>query len=549
MKLTSASRANDTSDSNDATVQEHLLSETTLQPDTSTDPRRSLSLANHEGHPSPTESPLGRSRTRTGRRDQADLLFREHTTSPQHSIDSEPSESQDGSDIEQTSTTPLIDIPDFFDSSIVADTTLPGEKSLPTTNDDALQAWEDLRVRHSQLVDKRVDKATSLEVVRRQRAVVRRQETALVERLVQLVDARAGSDLCDQLAALKAEQREQDGLEDACQKIEDDITYHEWQVGEIESRFYQPSPDSQDRIRMLGVPLAYRREDEDDGYSDSITSVAQLRADPSPEAQQYLSLLGDRNLFWERLDALRNERAALEDERRTRISLGLTLDDNSLEFLDHFDIEHGTLMSQITHIEEILGELRLSTPCREVSNSKSVFVTSASGPAQPPIGYYPGVASLNADEAQAFGPLSSTLLRPFFTHTREVVDMSKFINDWLLYNLWVVEGEKRRYLTTFANAQSTHTDNDLGQHILDNWYSDETAETIVSLQSPGPWSHGGSVRATLHETQRNAAHSDSPPTRRRRNLPLLQTGATTSAADVVARAMQERASSDMTVLW
>ena len=531
------SRSETARDPHDATVQERTPSELAPPFDKSARSPTRRAIADGEEPVNATLSLQNRSGTHSPPQAQSGRPLEEQPES------SEVSALRPHSPLAQTSASSRHS-PDELNASPVDKGDPPTGRDAVLPNENALRAWQDLRSRRSQLITRRIDKTQALNAVRRQREVVRPQQADLVHRLVEVVGSEVGSQLRDQLLALEEQQREQDSLERACEQIEDEIVYEEWQTGEIEDRFYLPNQPPGSGSAGSGIPLAYRPPEEESGGSASTVSVAGIRTDCSPEAQQYLSLVEDREIFRERLGSLRAERATLEAERSLRSGLGVSLDENSLQILAEFDTQHEKIIAQLDHVEAVLEELRPWLPGGDVQAPFWESMDSLLEVDQSPSDYYPGIQLLSSSEREMFGPLSATLTRPFFDHSSETIDMSSFINDWILYNLWVVEGEKSRYLDLFP-VEDTVEQGSLGERILETWYHDDTVDNHITSQRATARSSGRSIASTLYETH---TQSDSLINRRRRDLPLLRTSANTSAADLIARARQAQAPSEMTVL-
>ena len=422
----------------------------------------------------------------------------------------------------------------------------------PIPDADALQAWAELRSLRANVIKMRVDKLQQVEALRRHRHLVHTHETELLEHVIQLFDSQPGSsteDLRRMLESLRQQRNEYTLLEDACDKTEDGIIHTEWRMARIEDRFYSMEEDDPGFLAAFEKTAPYRRGGEDDREdTESTASVSRIRDDPSPTAKLYLSRLGDRDLLRERLDSLRSERAYLEAERSRREVLGLSLDEDSLQTLAEFDKNHTDFMAELSGVEADLEELHGQLYNRD-SQPVSPLTTNVSADVkQSPTTGTMHEVQLSATEQDMFRPLREKFKAPFFDNSQDATGMSKFINDWLLYNLQLLDSEKQLYLRLSDDLNLGLRSSALGQQILDCWYEDVPADAFVAAQRIGSWSHGRSLRATLDETQMNTAQSDTPLMRRRRNLPLLQTNAHTPAISIIARAMEERASSGMTVL-
>lgn len=78
--------------------------------------------------------------------------------------------------------------------------------------------------------------------------------------------------------------------------------------------------------------------------------------------KEYLSRIGDADVVEERLQELRHERACLVEEGKSRVRVGMNLDEESLQFLESFDRRHEELQEQYAAIQEDLTKMREKLP-------------------------------------------------------------------------------------------------------------------------------------------------------------------------------------------
>jgi hypothetical protein len=86
---------------------------------------------------------------------------------------------------------------------------------------------------------------------------------------------------------------------------------------------------------------------------------------------QYLSSVGDVDLLQERIMDMRDEKAQLLEEQSTREFLGLSLDDDSLQFLASVDQEEEVLQDELEYAEiglQALKELVHDDEARQITN-------------------------------------------------------------------------------------------------------------------------------------------------------------------------------------
>ena len=168
---------------------------------------------------------------------------------------------------------------------------------------EAEAAWGNLRTLHGQLVDKRVNKSDSLQAVRQQRKVVRALQISFNEEATLSSTGATSTNLQELQARLDHAQDKLESLEAACEKIEDEIINDEWDVEEIEKRFYVAFERLASVQKETGLRLLYTREEQSEHESASgnepglVSDIERIRADPSPQAKTVSIVTGRQRPF------------------------------------------------------------------------------------------------------------------------------------------------------------------------------------------------------------------------------------------------------------
>ena len=131
-------------------------------------------------------------------------------------------------------------------------------------------------------------------------------------------------------------------LEDDCNLLEDQLGQHEFELTKLEEIFYTRQSESQ----FLGAEAQKSEPTSPASYNGSEVVV-----DSHPLVSQYLSKLGDVDIFRERLDWHIEEKESLEYEKDSRQRVGLDLASDDQEWLDNYENAISALQTHITEAE------------------------------------------------------------------------------------------------------------------------------------------------------------------------------------------------------
>ena len=157
-------------------------------------------------------------------------------------------------------------------------------------------------------------------------------------------------DLCEEMQTLRNELFPQ---EDDYNILEDELISAEFEVQEIGGKLL---------TLLAGVRTSLQGDNdlssliEEDG-AESERATIMGSTSQRPEAQEYLSRLGDRDIVVERLSDLRHERATLVEEEKSRARVGMVLSMEAQEFLDTFDFRHVQLQKELAIVEDDIAKL------------------------------------------------------------------------------------------------------------------------------------------------------------------------------------------------
>jgi hypothetical protein len=139
-------------------------------------------------------------------------------------------------------------------------------------------------------------------------------------------------------------------LEDDCNRLEDQLSAQEFELDRLEERFYSRPLEE---TNLLDRPLA-PAETNDPHIHSSSDEEEDDEDEYHPLVSQYLSKLGDLDILRERLDDLRDDKRALEDQRETRRKIGMTLDPESQLRLENAQSDEDELRRRIQTLQKEL---------------------------------------------------------------------------------------------------------------------------------------------------------------------------------------------------
>jgi hypothetical protein len=142
-----------------------------------------------------------------------------------------------------------------------------------------------------------------------------------------------------------------------------------------------------------------------------------------PEVREYFSRIGDRDLVEARLSELQRERAELVEQEKSRIRVGLVLNEESRKFLDAFDVNHALLQEEWAIIVQDIEKMRKTL---ESSNRALFSATQFDDPdatSEPVPESVPSVIHYPSPNSTVNPSLSSTI--PEQSHTSPILEAVK----------------------------------------------------------------------------------------------------------------------------
>lgn len=142
-------------------------------------------------------------------------------------------------------------------------------------------------------------------------------------------------------------------LEDDLNLLENDLGNQEYSLQKLEGRVYdRPINLPESQPNMLDIEPSQPLTSSE--YSESDTSQHF-----HPLVTEYLSKMGDVDIFQERLDWHLDEKETLEEEKEKRQRVGLDLAPPDQEWLDNYSAAESELLAQLRLAEEIAEKLRV----------------------------------------------------------------------------------------------------------------------------------------------------------------------------------------------
>ncbi|KAL2820890.1 hypothetical protein BDW59DRAFT_174349 [Aspergillus cavernicola] len=218
----------------------------------------------------------------------------------------------------------------------------------------------------------------------------------------------------------------------------------------------------------------------------------------------YLSRIGDERMFQENLSELESEWVVTMEKRDQRRQLRIPLDEDSEDFLRTFDEERLQIWNDLNNAQRDVNELRIICLEQGYSNfdyedlsslnpyqygEKSLWEPDMNPLKLPPQEQFQFSTEMNPT-GQDNGlfpdldwdtPEMSPVQRLQFFHSLEQnksMSSAEFINKWMLHQLrissmgiWHLE----RFPAWQPLREQGWQDHDITQHVLNGWFSDETA--------------------------------------------------------------------------
>jgi hypothetical protein len=294
-------------------------------------------------------------------------------------------------------------------------------------------------------------------------------------------------------------------FEDNYNTAENLLDQRDFELGEIEKEFYQTEASH-----------AYVLRDEDEAFdqlNDPEDSLGSSDSPPDfshypPVLLEYYSRLGDRTLIRERISDLRTQRAILVDAQRLRQPFGISLDEESGQFLADFDKAHGQIQAQLTDVEADISRLRISCEqegfldregtirFREDEEGGELLELDTPGIGRDRLLFREGV------ERPAFSDISGDS-----TDTR--ITKARFIDRWLLYGLRESGLEIMRLKSLLDPRALNVPDEQLNELVLE-WWPKDSATVVFLSHTTKPTGHSLTILHGNEEETRRAASLGQP---------------------------------------
>ncbi|OAL35347.1 hypothetical protein AYO20_05398 [Fonsecaea nubica] len=279
------------------------------------------------------------------------------------------------------------------------------------------------------------------------------------------------------------------------------------------------------------------------------SNLARESAEYAPEDIQYLAMIGDRDMIVEQLLDLREEQAQLLQEQDSRAQFGISMDDDSLHFLESFECEERTLLDELE-----LADLRLEAMKQLITDDEALAISNEASEREPDedegaTRHLQVVRPLTQPSPSPTQPamqtrLSQTMLHrkiKYVDHLRGLdmlpVDHGDLINVWLLHRVQFLPRLLHEYTALIERQYEEVDEDDLEHLFLEKWFNDSSAADFTRHRI---FADQQSMQANLAESGDLAQKSLSALPIRPTSSSLLRIGPSTTAQDIIAQAMHAR---------
>jgi hypothetical protein len=255
--------------------------------------------------------------------------------------------------------------------------------------------------------------------------------------------------------------------ENELERVEGRLILAEGELREVESTIYQgPATPSAGSLEDDFDVLAREKDP-----TESIVSSSNIRRDSSPQAQRFLSQLGEVTLLQERLMDLDSHHAQVIGEQAVREDIGLALDDFS-RLLEDYKADLEDRDHHISALDPSLDSTWIADgdPTAHSLSGKDDSLNDA-------------LAGDNIIEDPKLAAIAQTYL---FPANREAVNKTEYINLWLLDRLRNSTQEITLLLAKHKDEGIFLNPTDFRQQVLFFWDKDETMQprfTTTSLDA------------------------------------------------------------------
>ena len=269
--------------------------------------------------------------------------------------------------------------------------------------------------------------------------------------------------------------------EDDYNLLEDRLNQEEYELNEVHRKTFNNLASAHNGVAISeGHPYNLDKHVEDQGFLDALESQAKF-----PGGLEYQSYRGDLDMALESLGELQWERAHLVEEQQVKARLGLSLDEDSLQFLEEFDSRHKKLQDDVSRLQNILKSMKLEYFGRsrfddeegETGRSPSTPLTL-----QPAEDFVRDPLLLGDDDTKptyvrSLGKLNATVysINEWLLAKQGSMGAEDFLNSWLLNRLRTSAWELGRYKSALHEERVSISQDDLCRLVLEWWTEDGAA--------------------------------------------------------------------------
>ncbi|KIW88296.1 uncharacterized protein Z519_10863 [Cladophialophora bantiana CBS 173.52] len=267
----------------------------------------------------------------------------------------------------------------------------------------------------------------------------------------------------------------------------------------------------------------------------------------SPGDVQYLTKIGDRDIILEQLLDLRGEQAQLLEEQNSRAHFGLSLDEDSLHFLESFEDQEQALLDELEYANlglDALKRLMMDDEALAISNEASAREPDEDEGAlrylekEMPLSQPTNHPTRREIKTLLYQEILRRKIR-WVDHLRgpdrTPVDHGDLVNVWLLHRLQFLPRLLDEY-TSLTESQFEEIEEDDLEHLfLERWFNDTSATDFAKHRI---FADQQSMQANLTESGDLEQRSLSAVPIRPTSIPLMRMGPSTTTQDIIAQAMQ-----------
>ncbi|EXJ76851.1 hypothetical protein A1O3_10496 [Capronia epimyces CBS 606.96] len=271
----------------------------------------------------------------------------------------------------------------------------------------------------------------------------------------------------------------------------------------------------------------------------------------TPEFQRYLSQLEDVDNIRERLTDVHSERSQLLEEQESRAKFGLSLDDESLQFLDASQEQERLLFEELDYAVLVLNALERLVDDEEAlhipddhpydEEDEKAGLAEAVGPMT--LSDSSVARSIGQQDPLSFQPVLQTRNLKFAEHlagpSTAPIPPANFINVWLLHRVYSLPGLLRQFTALLDTHGVAGDALSMESIFVTTWFNDSSAADFARHRT---FADQQSKLVYMDDTQFLHQRSDAVYARQPASIPLLKMGPSTTAQDIITQAIRARAS-------